>query len=76
MPYPLVMTSDEASALRAYVKNDGHLFVEARPGWVNEDGHAEGAVPGFGCTEMFGVRESSIDPGGSCGAAGRAGILL
>jgi hypothetical protein len=39
------------------------LFVEARPGWVNEDGHAEGAVPGFGWTEMFGVRESSIDPG-------------
>jgi beta-galactosidase len=38
------------------------LFVEARPGWVNEDGHAEGAVPGFGWTKMFGVRESSIDP--------------
>jgi beta-galactosidase GanA len=63
MPYPLMMTSDESSALRAYVENGGHLFVEARPGWVNEDGHAEGAVPGFGWTGMFGVRESSIDPG-------------
>jgi beta-galactosidase len=63
LPYPLMMTVDEASALKEYVRGGGHLFVEARSGWVNEDGHAEGAVPGFGWTEMFGVRESSIDPG-------------
>jgi beta-galactosidase len=63
LPYPLMMTKEEADALREYVKAGGHLFVEARPGWVNEDGHAEGAVPGFGWTEMTGVRESSIDPG-------------
>jgi beta-galactosidase len=63
LPYPLMMTNEEAAALEAYVEKGGHLFVEARPGWVNEDGHAEGAVPGFGWTEMFGVRENSIDPG-------------
>lgn len=63
LPYPLMMTNQEAAALKAYVEKGGHLFVEARPGWVNEDGHAEGAIPGFGWTEMFGVRESSIDPG-------------
>ena len=63
LPYPLMMTKDEAEALREYVRSGGHLFVEARPGWVNEEGHAEGAVPGFGWTEMTGVRESSIDPG-------------
>lgn len=62
LPYPLMMTDDEATALMDYVRGGGHLFVEARPGWVNEDGHAEGAVPGFGWTEMFGVRESSIEP--------------
>ncbi len=63
VPYPLMMTNEEAVALKGYVENGGHLFVEARPGWVNEDGHAEGAIPGFGWTEMLGVRESSIDPG-------------
>jgi beta-galactosidase len=63
LPYPLMMTKDEAAALKTYVENGGHLFVEARPGWVNEDGHAEGAVPGFGWTQMLGVRESSVDPG-------------
>jgi beta-galactosidase len=62
LPYPLMMTNDEASALKSYVKNGGHLFMEARPGWVNEDGHAEGAIPGFGWTEMTGIRETSIDP--------------
>jgi beta-galactosidase len=62
LPYPLMMTNDEATALKDYVEKGGHLFVEARPGWVNEDGHAEGAVPGFGWTEMLGVRETSIDP--------------
>ena len=62
LPYPLMMTNDEAVALQSYVEKGGHLFAEARPGWVNEDGHAEGAIPGFGWTEMFGVRETSIDP--------------
>jgi beta-galactosidase len=63
LPYPLMMTDDEASALKAYVQQGGHLFVEARPGWVNEAGHAEGAVPGFGWTEMLGARETSVEPG-------------
>jgi beta-galactosidase GanA len=63
LPYPLMMTVDEAGALKEYVHAGGHLFVEARPGWVNEEGHAEGAVPGFGWTEIFGVRETSIEPG-------------
>lgn len=63
LPYPLMMTKDQASALRSYVEHGGHLFVEARPGWVNEQGHAEGAVPGFGWTEMLGARETSVEPG-------------
>ncbi len=62
LPYPLMMTTEEAAALKHYVETGGHLFAEARPGWVNEDGHAEGAIPGFGWTDMFGVRETSIDP--------------
>jgi hypothetical protein len=36
--------------------------MEARPGWVDEAGHAEGAIPGFGWTAMTGIRETSIDP--------------
>lgn len=63
LPYPLMMTGDEAAALGDYVRMGGNLFVEARPGWVDEAGHAEAMVPGFGWAEMFGVREASIEPG-------------
>lgn len=63
VPYPLMMTHLEASALEEYVATGGHLFVEARPGWVDEQGHAEVIVPGFGWQKMLGVREESLVPG-------------
>ena len=63
VPYSLMLTADEASILKSYVAAGGHLFVEARPGWVDERGHAEPRVPGFGWDEMLGVRERQITPG-------------
>ncbi len=63
VPYPLMLTKAEAQVLQQYVADGGHLFVEARPGWVDERGHAEPIIPGFGWHEMLGVREKSIVPG-------------
>lgn len=63
VPYPLMMTTEEADALKGYVSGGGHLFAEARPGWVDERGHAEPKVPGFGWDEMLGVREKQLLPG-------------
>jgi beta-galactosidase len=63
LPYPLMMTEAEAEALKVYVGKGGRLFVEARPGWVDERGHAESVVPGFGWDKMLGIREKSIEPG-------------
>jgi beta-galactosidase GanA len=63
VPYPLMLTGEEAKTLRAYVANGGHLFVEARPGWVDERGYAEPIIPGFGWHEMLGVREKTLIPG-------------
>jgi beta-galactosidase len=63
VPYPLMLTSQEASALKEYVSSGGHLFVEARAGWVDERGHAEPKIPGFGWDEMLGVREKQLIPG-------------
>ncbi len=62
VPYPLMMTKEEADILKRYVFEGGHLFVEARPGWVDERGHAESKVPGFGWDEMLGVREKRLLP--------------
>jgi beta-galactosidase len=63
LPYPLMMTAEEADALKNYVSSGGRLFVEARPGWVDEKGHAEPKVPGFGWDQMLGVREKQLLPG-------------
>ncbi|HXJ89615.1 MAG TPA: beta-galactosidase [Candidatus Binatia bacterium] len=62
VPYPLMLTAEEARILKEYVSAGGHLFVEARAGWVDERGHAEPRVPGFGFDEMFGVREKQLIP--------------
>ena len=62
VPYPLMMTSEEGRILENYVSDGGRLFVEARPGWIDERGHAEANVPGFGWDEMLGVREKQLIP--------------
>jgi beta-galactosidase GanA len=62
VPYPLMLTEEEARVLKEYVCGGGHLFVEARAGWVDERGHAEPRVPGFGWDEMLGVRERQLIP--------------
>ena len=62
VPYPLMLTAEEAKVLKEYVAAGGHLFVEARPGWVDDRGHAEAKVPGFGWDEMLGVREKQLIP--------------
>jgi hypothetical protein len=62
VPYPLLLTQSMADALREYVRRGGHMFVEARPGWVDEQGHAQSVQPGFGWDEMTGVREVQLLP--------------
>ncbi len=62
VPYPIVLTEKVAALLEQYVREGGHLFVEARPGWVDERGHAQPVLPGFSWHRMFGVREKSLTP--------------
>ena len=62
VPYPILLTSAMAAALEQYVLEGGHLFVEARPGWQDDRGHAEPILPGFGWHRMFGVRETEVLP--------------
>lgn len=62
VPYPILLTRQMADALADYVREGGHLFVEARAGWQDERGHAEPVLPGFGWDRLFGVRESEVRP--------------
>ena len=62
VPYPILLLTNEARALEQYVREGGHLFTEARAGWVDERGYAQAVVPGFGWDRMLGVREKSVTP--------------
>lgn len=62
VPYPVMLTEEEAKVLMEYVSSGGHLFVEARPGWVDERGHAQPRVPGFDWDKMLGIREKQLIP--------------
>jgi beta-galactosidase len=62
VPYPLLLTQPLAALLEHYVREGGHLFLEARVGWVDERGHAQPAIPGFGWDAILGVREESVRP--------------
>jgi beta-galactosidase len=62
VPYPILLTASVAAMLEEYVREGGHLFVEARPGWVDENGRAQALIPGFALHRLFGVREKSITP--------------
>lgn len=63
VPYPLMLTAEEAGTLMQYVARGGHLFAEARPGWIDERGFAQPRIPGFGWDQMLGVRETQVIPG-------------
>ena len=62
VPCPILMTAEMAAALEQYVIAGGRLFVEARPGWQDDQGHASPVLPGFGWDRLFGVRETEVLP--------------
>jgi beta-galactosidase len=59
-PYPVMMSSPVAAALREYVRGGGTLVAEARPAWNDERGFANARIPGAGLDEVFGARESVL----------------
>jgi beta-galactosidase len=62
VPCPILMTAGMAAILEQYVESGGRLFVEARPGWQDERGHASPVLPGFGWDRLLGVRETEVLP--------------
>lgn len=61
-PYPLLMDKNVAHVLEQFVHDGGHLFLEAKAGWVDERGYAQPVIPGYGFSKMAGVREASVVP--------------
>ena len=60
VPCPILMSGHGGDP--GAVRVGGRLFVEARPGWQDERGHASPVLPGFGWDRLFGVRETDVLP--------------
>jgi beta-galactosidase len=61
VPYPPMLPSSAAGALRAYVERGGALVAEARLGWNDERGLASDRVPGLGLADVMGAREVAVE---------------
>jgi hypothetical protein len=55
-----MLRSTAAAALREYVRTGGHLVLEARAGWNDENGRAAPVIPGLGLAEVVGAREADV----------------
>lgn len=60
LPYPLMLASDAAKALRDFVAAGGTLVAEARAAWNDEKGRAKEIIPGYGLTEVCSCRETAV----------------
>lgn len=59
-PYPLMWTQAAADGLKRFVEQGGAVLAEARLAWNDERGYASDVIPGMGLSEVFGVREKSV----------------
>jgi beta-galactosidase len=60
LPYPLMLSSGAAGALREFVAAGGTLVTEARAAWNDERGRAKEIIPGYGLHEVCGCRETAV----------------
>jgi beta-galactosidase len=60
VPYAMMLTQAAADGLKKYVAQGGCVVGEARLAWNNERGFAAEVIPGMGLSEIFGVRELSV----------------
>lgn len=62
LPYPVMLSSRVAEAVKQYVANGGTAVAEARLAWNDARGYASPVIPGFGLDQVFGAHETSMHP--------------
>lgn len=60
-PYPIMMSTDHAKQLAAWVENGGTLISEATPGYFGDRGKVGTVQPNNGLDIVFGVREVEVE---------------
>lgn len=61
LPFPVMVSSKTAAALRTWVQAGGTLISEGCPGYFGEGGHVDTVQPGQGLAEVFGARETYVE---------------
>jgi beta-galactosidase len=61
LPYPVMLSSKTAEAVKEWVAAGGTLIAEACPAYFGDGGHVSMKQPGYGLDELFGVRESYVE---------------
>ena len=60
-PYPIMLTSEHAKKLAAWVEAGGVLISEATPGYFGDRGKVGTVQPNNGLDRVFGVREDEVE---------------
>ena len=60
-PYPIMLTSENASRLARWVEQGGRLISEACPGYFGDRRKVGTAQPNHGLDTLFGVREDEVE---------------
>ena len=60
LPYPVMLTGEQADALSAWVERGGHLVSDGCPGYFGDEAHVGPVQPNLGLDRVFGCRESSV----------------
>ena len=61
LPMPLMLTSDQAAAVRRFVANGGTLISEGCPGFFTDHGHMCPEQPGSRLAELFGATGVDVE---------------
>jgi beta-galactosidase len=60
-PYPIMLTSEHAREIAAWVEKGGTLISEATPGYFGDRGKVGMIQPNHGLDTVFGARESEVE---------------
>lgn len=60
-PYPIMLTSEQAQRIAAWVEAGGTLIAEACPGYFGDRGKVGTVQPNNGLDAVFGVREDEVE---------------
>lgn len=61
LPYPILLTTDQATRITKWVEKGGKLICEGCPGYFGERGKVGTVQPNLGLDQLFGVLQEEVE---------------